>query len=123
MLVHGTSLGIGYEHMLVDFFAIGGEFFVYTNFNDYVFLNFIGNLKYYPIKTQIGNMYVDVGFGYRQNRTGDAIFHGSLGVAHIGWKFILKNVFVIEPGFGIGFYGDEKYKPDFISRLSLGWAF
>ena len=118
-----TSLGIGYEHMIANSFAVGGEFFVLTNFSDNVSLYFIGNFKYYPIKTKVGNMYADIGLGYRQNRPRDDVFHSFIGLAHIGWKFIFKNGFVIEPGIGIGFYGNEKYRPDMVSRLVFGWAF
>jgi hypothetical protein len=118
-----ASLGIGYERIIIGSFAVGAEFIALTNFNDNVSLDFIGNLKYYPIKTKVGNMYADIGLGYRQNRTGDDIFHGLIGTAHIGWKFIFRNGLVIEPGFGVGFFGNEKYEPYFVSRASLGWTF
>jgi hypothetical protein len=128
----GIGLGIGYDYDINQYFSIGGYINFVSNFSDTFTNNLILNSKYYPIKTEIGSPYIDLGLGYRKRKSNydgstDDI-HCLVGLSHIGWKFIFKNGLILDPAFGIRydmvtFSGDENFKFGFIIKAIIGWTF
>ena len=62
----GAGLGFGYDYSINQYFATGGLVNYFGNFNENNTYNLILMGKYFPIKTEIGNPYIDAGFGYRR---------------------------------------------------------
>jgi hypothetical protein len=124
----GIGLGIGYEYDVNNYFTIGGNVICYTNFSERLTYSTIVKGKYYPLETKIGSPFIDVGFGYRRRETEEDNIHCLVGMACTGWKFILKNNFVFEPGVGFRydiatFSGNENYKFGFVIRAAMGFTF
>jgi hypothetical protein len=127
----GIGLGIGYDYDINQYFAVGGYIIFVSNFSDTLSYNFILNGKYFPIKTEVGSPYIDLGLGYRRRKSdydGSDNIHCLVGVSHIGWKFIFKNGLILDPAFGIRydiatFSGDENFKFGYNIKAIVGWMF
>jgi hypothetical protein len=124
----GIGLGIGYEHTIGQYFATGGYINIYTNFNNNITYNIIANGRYYPLKIEAGNLFIDMGLGYRRRKTDEDNIHCLVGLVHTGWKFIFHNGLVLEPGIGIRYdilpiYGGENFNFGFNIRTLVGWTF
>ena len=128
----GVGLGFGYEHDIGKYFGTGGEIIFVSDFDDMISYNIIANGIFYPIRTRIGNLFIDEGLSYRRRKSN---YDGSnddiiclMGLTNIGWKIILFNSFVLIPEFGIKydivtFYGDEAYKFGLNIKTKIGWMF
>jgi hypothetical protein len=108
----GFGLGLGYERAITPLFAIlvgGGGMGVKLESSGGDILNYAGVDGYlhgriYPMKSAIGKFYLDAGAGYSyisMDYLGEkAQSHiGTVG-GQIGFKFIFKWHFLIEPFFG-----------------------
>ena len=128
----GIGLGIGYDYDINQYFAVGGYIIFVSNFENTLSYNFILNGKYYPIKTDVGSPYIDLGLGYRRRKSDydgstDNI-HCLVGLSHIGWKFKFQNGLILDPAFGIRYdmatlSGDENFKFGFNIKAIVGWMF
>jgi len=128
----GIGLGIGYNYDINPYLAVNGYINFVSNFENTFSYNFILNGKYYPIKTEVGSPYIDLGLGYRRRKSDydgstDNI-HCLVGLSHIGWKFIFKNGLILDPAFGIRydmatFSGGESFKFGFNIKAIVGWMF
>jgi hypothetical protein len=128
ILSGGAGLGIGYDYALGQYFAIGGYINFFSNFNENITYNMIIYGKYYPLKTEIGNLFIDAGFGYRRRQSDEDNIHCLIVMPHVGWEFILKNGLVLEPAFGcrydiVTLSGDENFKFGFNIKAIVGWTF
>ena len=127
----GAGFGIGYDYDISQYFAIGGYINLVSNFADTFIYNCILNGKYYPIKTEVGGPYIDLGLGYRSRKSdydGSENISCLVGLAHIGWKFIFQKTLIFAPAFGIRydimtFSGNENYKFGFNINAIIGWMF
>jgi hypothetical protein len=124
----GIGLGIRYEHTVGQYFAMGGYINAYTNFTNNITYNIIANGRYYPLKTKVGNLFIDMDLGYRRRQTDEENIHCLVGLAHTGWKFIFDNGLVLEPGIGIRydifpFSGSENFNFGLSIRTMAGWTF
>jgi hypothetical protein len=124
----GAGLGLGYDYNINQYFSIGGLTNYFGNFNGNNTYSFIILGKYYPIKTKIGNPYLDAGFGCRRRMSEEDNIHCLVTNAHIGFKFILKNGLVLDPSFGfrynaIPLSGSENYMFSFNIKAVIGWMF
>jgi len=124
----GAGLGFGYDYNINQYFSIGGLVNYFGNFNENSTYNFILLGKYFPIKTEIGNPYIDAGFGYRRRLSEEDDIHCLVGTAHIGYKFIFKNGLVLDPAFGFRYNlvtlsGSENYMFSFNIKAVIGWTF
>jgi len=131
--VGGAGIGIGYDYNIHRFFSVGGYFAIYSSFSDHnhIALDVFTNFKFNLAKTVIGDPYIDFGLGYRRRRGGaieENDIHSLGGLANMGYRFILKNGLVLEPGFGIRFNvltieGYERNNFGYNAKIIMGWAF
>jgi len=124
----GAGLGIGYDYSINQYFSIGGLANYFGNFKDNYTYNFFLIGKYFPIKTEIGSPYIDVGLGYRRRLSEEDDVNCLVGASHIGFKFIFQNGLVLDPAFGFRydlatFSGDENFKFSFNIKAIVGWMF
>jgi hypothetical protein len=121
----GAGLGLGYDYNINQYFSIGGLANYFGNFSGNNTYNFIILGKFYPIKTEIGSPYLDVGFGYRRRISEEDNIHCLVTNAHIGFKFIFKNGLVLAPSFGfrynaIPLSGSENHMFSFNIKAVIG---
>lgn len=124
----GIGLGMGYDYSINQHFSIGGLVNYFGNFKGNNTYSFILLGKYFPIKTEIGSPYIDIGFGYRRRMSEEDNIHCLVTNAHIGYKFIFKNGLVLDPAFGfrydtITLSGSENYMFSFNIKAIVGWMF
>jgi len=124
----GAGIGIGYDYSINQHFSIGGLVNYFGNFQNRNTYNILLIGKYYPINTEIGRPYMDVGFGYRRRVSEEDNIHCLVGSAHLGYKFIFNNGLVLDPGFGfrydlITLSGSENYMFSFNIKTIIGWMF
>lgn len=120
--------GLFYERSIHNCFSLVGEANFYTDFDGESAYSFIGHGRMYPFLATLGNVFADVGLGYRRNTLGEDNVHSLDACTSVGWKFIIANGFVIEPNVGYrqSLYtikGYESQKGGITLNLSLGWAF
>ncbi len=128
--------GIFYERKISKYFSLVGEVNVYTDFDDETAYSFIGHNRFYPFQTTIGKFFINTGLGYRYstliNRDKESLINDNIQClelfASTGWKFIIKDSFIIEPSIGyrqniFTFIGNEIQSGGITLNVSLGWAF
>ena len=127
---NGPGIGIGYDYNINQDFAVGayGQFYSFFNDNNTTF-DLIVNGKYYPIKTEIGNPYINAGLGIRRNHKDGENFYGLIVPVYFGWKYIFQNGLFLDPALGVrynaaSFMGAYE-NHSFITavRASIGWVF
>jgi hypothetical protein len=124
----GVGLGVGYEFNIGQYFAVGSYINLYSNFDNNITYNIIINGKFFPLRTKAGDLFIDAGLGYRRRKTEVDNIHCLVGLAHTGWKFIIKNNFVLEPGIGfrydiVSFSGSETFNFGINLKAVAGWTF
>jgi len=123
----GVGLGIGYDYRINEYFSIGSYINFFSNFNENMTYNIILNGRFYPINTEIGAPYIDLGLGYRRRRSEEDNIHCLSGVANIGYRFIFNNGLVLDPAFGIRynllpFSGYENFNFGYNIKAVIGYT-
>ncbi|MBX9049641.1 hypothetical protein HCH04_15110 [Bacteroides thetaiotaomicron] len=126
-----AGAGLFYERQISNYFSIVGEANFYTDFKDETAYSFMGHGRVYPLKTSIGKLFADAGFGYRSSSLIETVIEDVKCLeisASAGWKFIIGNGFIIEPSVGYRqnihtFSGQESHKGGMTINVGFGWAF
>ncbi|MDR0302575.1 MAG: hypothetical protein LBI04_09735 [Treponema sp.] len=124
-----TGLGIFFETRINNYFSAVLEFNFYKNLsNSDMNTVVIGHGRIYPFKTTIGKAFYDLGIGYQRSKWETDDIHSLVGSLSAGWKFILGDVFVIEPNIGfwnnlVTFKGESSNPHAPIVGVNMGVAF
>ena len=126
----GPGIGIGYDYNINQDFSVGlyGQFYSIFN-DDNTTFDIIVNSKYYPIKTKIGNPYINAGFGFRRNHMDGENFYGLILPVYFGFKFVLWDSLTLDPSFGFRYnsasFSGADVNHSFIQviRATIGWIF
>jgi hypothetical protein len=124
----GIGLGIIYERKMYQYFSLLSRVSFVTDFDEIFSYSFSPHFRIYPFKTTIGKFFADGGIAYRGRVTKTNAHQALSGVLSIGWKFILWNNFIIEPGFTLrlkiaDISGEDPYKFGYGLLIGLGWVF
>lgn len=138
--VKGLGFGLGYERVLIKNVSVGADvksiFLTYPAYDArFSSIHIALHGRYYAFSAP-GKLFFDFGLGGMYHRSPfQKSFMLSFGAA-IGWKFIIKGHFVIEPYIGWTVFSGDKFLapwsitalteiliPGFCIGIPIGWSF